>query len=271
MEETDLMKNLLFWLYAIVAVILIAFGYTYWENKVTDSDNQEKATTQTTKEQSTSDSKQSNKKVIVDKKSKAPNKNLFNNKEFQSIYNKKTKDGKKMNITLVSTPYQVSEDNQSVKDALTDISDSHLKYKEVEVSGTASSLDMEDIYKTNTDLVILDALTLNDFSEQVSSNDHITTLESIYNTLEQNNIPVIIVGTRPEYNDSTFADYQSNESSYFQDSNSKFNYIDQSSKWPDNKAIADYYNVEDGLLTDRGVDRWTNTIADYLFTSDSAE
>lgn len=266
------MKNLLFWLYAIVAVILIAFGYTYWENKVTDSDSQDKTTTQTTKEQSTSDtSQQKDKKVIVDKKSTKPNKNLFNNKEFQNIYNKKTKDGKKMNITLVSTPYQVSEDNQSVKDALTDISDAHLKYKEVEVSGTASSLDMEDVYKTSTDLVILDALTLNDFSEQVSSNEHISTLESIYNTLEQNNIPVIIVGTRPEYNDSTFADYQKNEANYFQDSSASFNYINQSAKWPDNKAIADYYNVEDGLLTDRGIDRWTNTIADYLFTNDTAE
>lgn len=43
MEEQFAMKNLLFWIYIVAAVILIAVGYTFWETRVTDSDAREKA------------------------------------------------------------------------------------------------------------------------------------------------------------------------------------------------------------------------------------
>lgn len=259
------MKNLLFWLYAIVAVVLIAFGYTYWDAKVTDSDAREKAVSQTVQNESTTDNTDIKKEDKKDTSAK-PNKNLFKNKEFQGIYNDKVKAKKKMNITIVSTPYQTSEENTSVTDELEYVSDANIKVKDIEVSGTSSSVSTDKIYATKPDLIILDALTLNDFYEEVSANDHISTLESIYNNASnQNDIPVVIIGTRPEYNDSDFKQYQKAEEDYFGDTDNDFYYVNQSSKWPNNKAIEDYYNVEDGLLTDRGVNRWVTSITDYLF------
>ncbi|TDM12067.1 hypothetical protein [Macrococcus lamae] len=261
------MKNLLFWLYAVIAIVLIALGYTYWESKVTDSAAQDNAITQSVDEDSSSSS--NTKKEKKEDSSAKPNKNLFKNKELQGIYDDKTKDGKKMNITLVSTPYQTSEENTNVKDELNYVSDAYIKVTDVEVPGVSTSFDTENIYKTNPDIILMDALTLNDFYEEIPINDHINTLESIYNNAEnQNNIPVVIIGTRPEYNDSDFNEYQRAEEEYFSNKDNNFKYINQSSKWPNNKAIADYYNVDDGLLTDRGVNRWVTSITDYLFNEE---
>lgn len=259
------MKNLLFWLYVIAAIILIAVGYTFWETRVTDSDAREKAVAEKSSKDYNATQDKSSKKTVKKDTSKEPNSNLFKNKSFQTIYNNAVKDNKVMNITLISTPYQTSDENTSVKDELENSSDDHIKVNEVEVSGSSSTVSMDKINKTKPDLIILDSLTLNDFSEDVASNDHIATIESIYSTASNNDVPVVIVGTRPEYNDSNFAKYQKAEADYFGGQNNQFFYVDQSAKWPNNKAIEDYYNVEDGLLTDRGVARWVTSISDYLF------
>lgn len=258
------MKNLLFWLYIIAAVILIAVGYTFWETRVTDSDAREKAISEKSGKDYYAEQKTERKEVKKDL-NKKPNSNLFKNKTFQSIYNEAVKDKKVMNITLVSTPYQTSDVNTSVKDELAYQSDDHIKINEVEVSGSSSTVSMDKINKTKPDLIILDSLTLNDFSEEVSSNDHIATVESIYTSAGNDDTPVVIVGTRPEYNDSDFAKYQKAEEDYFGGQDNEFYYVNQSSKWPNNKAIEDYYNVDDGLLTERGVARWVTSISDYLF------
>ncbi|WP_414053270.1 hypothetical protein ACMGE6_07050 [Macrococcus equi] len=259
------MKNLLFWLYIVAALILIAVGYTFWETRVTDSEAREKAISEQSGKDYYAEQKDTAKKKVKKDTNKKPNGNLFKNKTFQTIYNNAVKDKKVMNITLISTPYQVSDENTTVKDELDYASDDHIKVNEVEVSGSSATVSMDKINKTNPDLIILDSLTLNDFSEDVTSNDHIATIESIYNTAGDNDTPVVIVGTRPEYNDSDFAKYQKAEEDYFGGQNNEFYYVNQSSKWPNNKAIQDYYNVEDGLLTNRGVARWVTSISDYLF------
>lgn len=264
------MKNLLFWLYIILAIIAIGIGYTFWETRVTDSDAREKAIASKSGDHYYSSSSTKDTKTVKKDDKQKPNKNLFKNKSFQSTYNKLTENNKKMNITIVRTPYQTSDSNTSLSDEFNKIADPHLKIKTVEVSGSSSTVSMEKIYKTKPDLIILDSLTLNDFAEEVSSNDHIATLESIYNAASNdNNIPTIIIGTRPEYNDSNFDKYQSAEADYFGNSSNDFYYVNQSSKWPKNKAIEDYYNVEDGLLTDRGVNRWVTSITDYLFNEEN--
>ncbi|WP_414042440.1 hypothetical protein [Macrococcus animalis] len=265
------MKNLLFWLYIIAALILIAVGYTFWETRVTDSEAQEKSISTQSGKDYYADQDKTTKKEVKKDTSKKPNANLFKNKTFQSIYNEAVKDKKVMNITLVSTPYQTSDENTTVKDELEYSTDDHIKINEVEVSSSSSSVSMDKINKTKPDLIILDSLTLNDFSEDVSSNDHIATIESIYTTASNDDTPVVIVGTRPEYNDSDFAKYQQAEEEYFGSQNNEFFYVNQSSKWPNNKAIEDYYSVEDGLLTERGVARWVTSISDYLFNEKTEE
>ncbi|MFC6118241.1 hypothetical protein ACFPVV_06355 [Macrococcoides bohemicum] len=259
------MKNLLFWIYIVLAVILIAVGYTFWETRVTDSEAREKAISEQSDKDYYAEQDNKTKKEVKKDTNKKPNTNLFKKKTFQSIYNNAVKDKKVMNITLVSTPYQTSDENTTVKDELAYASDDHIKVNEVEVSGSSSTVSIEKINKTKPDLVILDALTLNDFYENVSSNDHIAKIESIYSAAGNDNTPVVIIGTRPEYNDSNFAKYQKAEADYFGSQSNEFFYVNQSNKWPNNKAIEDYYNVDDGLLTDRGVTRWVTSISDYLF------
>lgn len=267
------MKNLLFWLYIIVSIILIAVGYTYWESRVTDSAAREKAvSTQNGKdnksEQKDTTKKEENKEENKEEKkdkSKKPNANLFNNESFQSIYNDAVKDNKVMNITLVSTPYHTSDENTTVKDELELSIDEHIKLNEVEVSSDSSSVSMENINNTQPDLILLDSMTLNDYAQGVSSDNHIAAIENIYSSLNSDDIPVVIVGTRPEYNDSDFETYQQAEEDYFTSQNYDFKYIQQSDKWPNDDTLEDYYNVEDGLLTKRGVERWVTSISDDLF------
>jgi hypothetical protein len=256
------MKNLLFWLYVVIAIVLIALGYTYWESKVTDSEAQDDVVAQSTgKDSSTADSSKKDKKEDASK----PNKDLFKSKEFQKIYNTETKDGKKMNITLVSTPYQTSEENTSVKDELESSIDDHIRLTDLEVAGVSTAVTSEDIYDGDPDLIVLDALTLNDFFESVPLDNHINTLENIYNDVEQNDIPVVIIGTRREYDNPDFNDYQKAEEDYFGNKDNNFRYVSQSGDWPDDETISDDYNVDEGLLTTDGVDLWTTAISDYLF------
>ncbi|UTH13416.1 hypothetical protein [Macrococcus equipercicus] len=249
------MKNLLFWLYVVIALALIAFGYIYWQQKVTDSAAANNVSTQSV-------SKKAPKKQAAAKSAGS----LFKDDAFQQLYNKKTKDGGKMTITLVATPYQTSEHNTSVKDDLEKAADKQLAINAVEVSGASTAASLAAAYEKKPDLILLDALTINDYYENIPVNAHLAALETMYNdAVEQHDIPVVIIGTRPIYNDPAFADYQQAEADYLSNKDNNFNYVSQAGEWPTDDSITDDYNTASALLTSRGIKRWSTAITDHLF------
>ncbi|GGB10581.1 hypothetical protein ERX37_09350 [Macrococcus hajekii] len=220
------MKNIMFWLYVVIAILLIGLGYYYWQSKVTTSDevNQTKNVT-------------------------------FNDKALQ----KKNKD-QDMDIVMISTPYQVTDNNNSVYEELKDRYDS-LKFTEVMVSGASDQVDIKKITSAKPDLVIMDALTLNDFTENVSAEDHNKQILDIIDKLEAKDITVRVLGTRPS-SDKDFNKYQQAEEKELVDSNV---YTAQSDKWQSDDAMNDYYHKDSQLLTRKGLNRWIQTITDSLF------
>ncbi|MGK0553953.1 hypothetical protein [Macrococcus capreoli] len=257
------MKNVLFWVYVLVAIIIIALGYNFWENRVTGANPEEKnISTQQ------SDEKSKEKKETSDTKSETKdeaNENLFKNKTFQKVYTDAVKDKEQMNITIVNTPYQTSNNNSSVKDELEKNIDKKIKLNELEVANESSTIDFDKINKTKPDLIILDALTLNDYFGNVSVDEHNAAIEKLYKDAKKNKTQIIIVGTRPEYDDADFKTYQQAESKYFSNENNDFYYVDQADQWPNDKSIEKYYDIKDGLLTYKGVEQWVQSINKYLF------
>ncbi|MCE4957480.1 hypothetical protein [Macrococcoides caseolyticum] len=249
------MKNLLFWLYIIAAIVLINVGYIYWETRVTDS--KEKASVITEKKETKQTTKADKAKTSNNTE---PNDKLFKNDTFQSIYNNAVKEKDAMNITIVSTPYQTADDNSTVKEAFEKETDTFIKVNEVEISNASSNLNLDDIKNTQPDLVIIDAMTLNDYYENITVEDHNTTVENIYSSLNNDNIPVVIAGTRSEINDTNFIAYQQREAEYFNNQNN-FNYINQSENWSNRDNLV----TSDSLLTAEGVEQWVTSITGYLF------
>lgn len=221
------MKNILFWLYVVLSVLLIGFGYIYWQSTV-----------------SARQTPQTDMKKVV-----------FKDKALQDIYGQ----NKEMNITVLTTPYQVSDDNQSLVQMLRNQYPA-LRIKEQMIKTASDKIDVDKIKDTEPDIVLLDALTLNDFTEQVPVKTHNKQLAQIVDELTAAHIAVKVLGTRPS-TDSAFKAYQKEEEDYFKDSKT---YYAQSKKWP-KAELADSYDSQTELLTARGLDSWYSHITDYLF------
>ncbi|ULG71555.1 hypothetical protein [Macrococcus brunensis] len=225
------MKNILFWLYVVLAVLLIGFGYIYWQSNVSPSH---------------SDSKSNQTEM---------KKTAFKDKSLQNIYNK----NKEMNITLLSTPHQVTDDNQSLAQTLRDHYPS-LKINEQMIETASDKIDVDKLKDAKPDVVILDAMTLNDFTEKVPAQAHNKQLSKIVDDLKSDHIEVRVIGTRPS-TDKAFKTYQKEEENYFEDSKT---YYTQSKKWAKDD-LEESYDAKTELLTDQGLDIWYANLTDYLF------
>lgn len=221
------MKNILFWLYVVLSVLLIGFGYIYWQSTV-----------------SARQTSQTDTKTIT-----------FKDKALQDIY----RQNKEMNITVLSTPYRVSDDDQSLVQMLRDQYPA-LKIKEQMIKTASDKIDVDKIKDTEHDIVLLDALTLNDFTEKIPAEAHNKQLAQIIDDLTSDHIEVRTIGTRPS-TDKAFKRYQKEEEDYFKDSKT---YYAQSKKWPKDD-LEDSYDPKTELLTDQGLNIWYSHLTDYLF------
>lgn len=220
------MKNILFWLYVALAIILMGLGYTYWQSKVTTSGEEGQAETIHLK-----------------------------NDHLQRAY----QTNHSLKVTVISAPYQVSDNNDSVTEELKRTYPS-LKINEIMATEDSKQIDPDEIIATKPDAVIMDAMTMNDYAEKISIKAHNKQLSKIVKALKSHKISVYVFGTRPSADDA-FNEYQQSEEKYFADSTV---YTSQSGSWPTDE-LKDNYNKDTELLTSRGLDRWFKAIDEEIF------
>lgn len=246
------MKNILFWIYILAAVLLIGAGYKYWQHKVTDGG--ETSTEQTTETKQTQMEK-SEKSSQQEEKEDTSLPQVFKEPAIQKIYEEKASKNKKMQLTFVSTPFQTSDKNTNVANTFISNLQEDINYNVVEADGSANTVKSDDINKENPDVVILDALTLNDYIEGISSDEHIKNLESIINDIKKDNRKIYVVGTR-SMKDDAFNAYQQDEMIFL--SNQDVYFI------PVSDAVKENYDNDSELLTETGVKNWTKAITDEV-------
>ncbi|UOB20138.1 SGNH/GDSL hydrolase family protein [Macrococcus armenti] len=245
------MKNILFWIYILAAVLLIGAGYKYWQDKVTDGGE---ATEQTTETKHTQKDKSENSSQQEEKKDVSLPQ-VFKEPAIQKIYEDKASKNKKMQLTFVSTPYQTSDKNTNVANTFISNLQEDIDYNVVEIDASSNTVNSDDINKENPDIVILDALTLNDYIEGVTSDEHINNLDTIINNIKMDNRKIYVVGTR-SMNDDAFNAYQQDEMNFL--SNQDVYFI------PVSDAIKENYDNDSELLTETGVKNWTKAITDEV-------
>lgn len=246
------MKNILFWIYILAAVLLIGAGYKYWQYKVTDGG--EAATEQTT-ETKHAQKEKSEKSSQQEEKKDTSLPQVFKEPAIQKIYEDIASKNKKMQLTFVSTPYQTSDKNTNVANTFISNLQEDIDYNVVEIDASSNTVNSDNINKENPDVVILDALTLNDYIEGVTSDEHIKNLDTIINNIKKDNRKIYVVGTR-SMNDDAFNAYQQDEMNFL--SNQDVYFI------PVSDAVKENYDNNSELLTETGVKNWTKAITDEV-------
>lgn len=241
------MKNILFWIYILAAILLIGAGYKYWQSKVAEGGETQTIETKDTQQKKTADKTEENEEVSLP--------HVFKEPAIQKIYEEKTKGNKKMQLTFVSTPYQTSNKDTNVANTFISNLQEDVNYNIVEVDASSNTVNSDDINKENPDVVILDALTLNDYIEGVTIEDHLNNLEAIINNIKNDNRKIYVTGTR-SMKDDEFNAYQQEEANFLQNQDVVF--------IPVGEAVEDKYDDDTELLTKDGVTNWSKVIKDEI-------
>ncbi len=238
------MKNILFWIYILAAILLIGAGYKYWQGKVTEGGETKEAQLKSAAHQSEEQEPE-----------KIPLPHVFKEPAIQKIYEEQKKDNKRMQLTFVSTPYQTSNKDTNVANTFISNLQEDVNYNIVDVDASSNTLNSDDINKENPDVVILDALTLNDYIEGVTIEDHLNNLEAILNNIKNEHRKIYVTGTR-RINDDEFNTYQQKEANFLQNQDVYF--------IPVSEAVKDKYDNDTELLTKDGVTKWSKAITDEI-------
>lgn len=251
------MKNLLYWLYISLAMLVIVGSMLYFKQQLTTEikENQEVKTSEiksSKKENEKNDKSTEEHKKSSQKKLKV----TFRDKDLQDVYKEKVKNDEVLKVVVVTTPYQVAENDDSVFLQLQNKLKDHIELIPVEVDSNSSTLNAAAINNIQADAILLDALTIGDFYEGMTPEDHIAQLQTITDGIESKNL--IVIGNRNDSNDGIQA-FIDLELKAFKDKNIK--YINQSDAWP---LDGTDYNSTSGLLTQQGLTIWVKAIESYL-------
>lgn len=240
------MKNILFWIYILAVILLIGAGYKYWQDKVTEGGETKEAQLKSSTDQPEEQTSEKDKISLP---------HVFKEPAIQKIYEEQKKDNKRVQLTFVSTPYQTSNKDTNVANTFISNLQEDVNYNIVEVDASSNTLNSDDINKENPDVVILDALTLNDYIEGVTIEEHLNNLEAIINNIKNENRKIYVTGTR-RMNDDEFNTYQQEEANFLQNQDVFF--------IPISEAVKDKYDNDTELLTKDGVTNWSKAITDEI-------
>ncbi|QQD85039.1 hypothetical protein [Jeotgalicoccus sp. ATCC 8456] len=247
---------------AIAIILLIVFGAGLYFNFVhtgsvsndTTTEDQESAKTENNEDNQNNESAEDSEASTDETEtSEQPDSIAFNESSIQEQYDQRIANNEALIVDVLTPAYY----NSDFADRLNQQFDTNtIQFNQVEMPG--NTVDMNELtVNDNSDIVIMDAMQIADYNDEVLPERNLNNLRNAYMDLYNADKTVIILGNANVHEHENLADTLSNDAEYFP--NNDFFYIDNQEV-----SVENPYNPDDNVMNPAVEDEIINNIQAYL-------
>lgn len=247
---------------AIAIILLIVFGAGLYFNFVhtgsasndTTTEDQESAETENNEDNQNNESAEDTESSTDETEtSEQPDSIAFNESSIQEQYDQRITNNEALIVDVLTPAYY----NSDFTDRLNQQFDTNtIQFNQVEMPG--NTVDMNELtVNDNSDIVIMDAMQIADYNDEVLPERNLNNLRNAYMDLYNADKTVIILGNANVHEHENLADTLSNDAEYFP--NNDFFYIDNQEI-----SVENPYNPDDNVMNPAVEDEIINNIQAYL-------
>jgi hypothetical protein len=262
------MKNFLLVLLAIVSVIFLILGNTYWKEKTNvtlnaSSIKSEDAVNSNTDEDMTEDADK------IDYKSTISNWP----EEAQDHFLETRRNQTPFKIAIVGSQALGAGNSgwsDQVKQSLDEKFNSDVVVQLVEYDGTSTdfleSMELKEVVDLQPDLVLFEPFSLNDNSNIISPEQNHLNIDDFYGQLKESNqdVELLLQPTHP-LDDATIYPRQVEELKSYAEENG-LTYLNHWTAWPKDESLSDYLSETQDTPNESGHQIWAEYITDYFIS-----
>lgn len=247
---------------AIAIILLVVFGVGLYFNFVhtgssandTATEDQESAETENSEDnQENEAAEETDDSTEETETAEQPDSIAFNESSIQEKYDQRIANNEALIVDVLTPAYY----NSDFADRLNQQFDTNtIQFNQIDMPG--NTVDLSELtVNDNSDIVILDAMQIQDYNDEILPERNLNNLRNAYMDLYNSDKTVIILGNANVHEHENLASTLSNDAEYFP--NNDFFYIDNQ-----DVSVENPYNPDENQMNPAVEDEIINNIQSYL-------